>query len=61
MRLAHSHEPKEVNVDYSTPKIVDYGTVQDLTAGCNGSPADFEGLNNALVAVTSKGTCISDP
>jgi hypothetical protein len=51
----------ETKPDYSKPEIVDYGSVQELTAGCNGAPKDFEGKNNALEVVTSRGTCISTP
>jgi hypothetical protein len=44
---------------YQKPEIVDYGSVQDLTAGCHGSPRDFHGKNNALTEVTSRGMCTS--
>ncbi len=46
---------------YTKPQIVDYGRVQDLTAGCNGAPKDFEGKNNALTSVNSRGWCFSTP
>lgn len=48
-------------VEYVKPEITDYGTVQDLTAGCNGSPKDFEGKNNALTSMNSRGICNSTP
>jgi hypothetical protein len=51
----------DTKIEYSRPEIADYGSVQDLTAGCNGSPSDFQGLNNALEQVTSRGTCTSTP
>lgn len=47
--------------DYQRPEIVDYGSVQELTAGCVGSPKDFHGKNNALTEVTSRGMCVSTP
>jgi hypothetical protein len=46
---------------YQKPEIVDYGSIQDLTAGCHGSPRDFHGKNNALVETTSRGMCTSTP
>jgi hypothetical protein len=45
--------------EYSTPKIVDYGSLEELTAGCTGSPSDYRGLNNALTNSSSKGNCTS--
>ncbi|HVO55196.1 MAG TPA: lasso RiPP family leader peptide-containing protein [Solirubrobacterales bacterium] len=48
-------------IKYEKPAIVDYGTVEQLTAGCIGSPRDFHGKNNALTEVTSRGFCFSTP
>lgn len=48
-------------IAYTKPEIADYGRVEELTAGCNGSPKDFEGKNNALTAANSRGVCISTP
>jgi hypothetical protein len=47
--------------EYSAPRIADYGDLAQLTAGCQGSPADFQGQNNSLTAVNSRGNCISTP
>jgi hypothetical protein len=49
------------SAEYTAPKVVDYGSLEELTAGCHGSPSDFQGLNNALTNTTSKGTCTSTP
>jgi hypothetical protein len=46
-------------IEYVKPEIADYGSIQEMTAGCHGSPSDYQGLNNALVNVTSRGTCTS--
>jgi len=46
---------------YEPPSIVDYGTVEELTAGCHGSPKDFHGKNNALTDRNSRGMCLSSP
>jgi hypothetical protein len=46
---------------YERPRIVDYGTVEELTAGCHGSPKDFHGKNNALTDRNSRGMCFSSP
>jgi hypothetical protein len=46
---------------YEKPQIIDYGSVQELTAGCFGEPKDFNGKNNALTYVTSRGICTSTP
>lgn len=46
---------------YERPVIVDYGTVEELTAGCHGSPKDFHGKNNALTDRNSRGMCFSTP
>ena len=46
---------------YERPTIVDYGTVEELTAGCHGSPKDFHGKNNALTDRNSRGMCFSSP
>jgi hypothetical protein len=46
---------------YEKPAIVDYGTVEQLTAGCHGSPKDFHGKNNALTDANSRGMCTSTP
>ena len=48
-------------IEYDKPMIVDYGSVQELTAGCNGSPKDFQGKNNAVTVITSRGMCTSTP
>jgi hypothetical protein len=45
--------------EYTSPQIVDYGSLEELTAACIGSPADYGGLNNAVTSTTSKGTCTS--
>ena len=47
--------------EYQKPEIVDYGSVQELTAGCFGMPRDYRGRNNALTDVNSRGMCISTP
>jgi hypothetical protein len=51
----------ETTIVYIKPEITDYGTVQELTAGCFGEPKDFNGKNNALTYVTSRGMCTSTP
>ena len=51
----------EKKIEYEKPKLVDYGSVQDLTAGCHGLPRDFHGRNNALTDTNSRGICISTP
>jgi len=51
----------DTKIDYAKPEIADYGSIQEMTAGCSGTPSDFEGQNNALTAVTSRGTCNSTP
>lgn len=48
-------------IAYAKPVIVDYGTVEELTAGCHGSPRDFHGKNNALTDRNSRGMCFSTP
>jgi hypothetical protein len=48
-------------IEYTKPEIVDYGRVQELTAGCHGHTGDFEGVNVALEHATSRGHCISTP
>jgi hypothetical protein len=48
-------------IAYAAPTIVDYGTVEELTAGCHGSPKDFHGKNNALTDRNSRGMCTSTP
>ena len=58
--------PREVvsmdaKIEYAKPQIVDYGTVEELTAGCHGSPKDFHGKNNALTDRNSRGMCFSTP
>lgn len=47
--------------EYQKPEIVDYGSIQELTAGCFGEPRDYRGKNNALVDITSRGQCYSTP
>jgi hypothetical protein len=47
--------------EYTKPEIQDYGSIQDLTAGCFGSPRDFHGKNNALTDSNSRGMCVSSP
>jgi len=49
----------DTKIAYAKPEIADYGSVQELTAGCNGTPSDFQGMNNALTAHTSRGSCSS--
>jgi len=55
------HASMDNQIKYEKPAIVDYGTVEQLTAGCIGSPRDFHGKNNALTEVTSRGFCFSTP
>lgn len=64
--MTHTHEKVEKSTEkapdgYEKPTIVDYGTVEDLTAGCHGSPKDFHGKNNALTDRNSRGMCFSTP
>ena len=51
----------DTKIEYEKPQIVDYGSVEDLTAGCHGTPKDFHGKNNALQEITSGGFCFSKP
>jgi hypothetical protein len=51
----------DTKIEYAKPEIVDYGTVEELTAGCHGSPKDFHGKNNALTDRNSRGMCFSTP
>ena len=51
----------DTKIEYEKPQICDYGSVQDLTAGCYGSPRDYHGKNNALEEITSRGWCKSSP
>jgi hypothetical protein len=48
-------------LDYTKPEIQDYGSIQELTAGCYGSPRDYHGKNNALTNTNSRGMCVSSP
>lgn len=52
---------KRIPIEYTAPAIVDYGSLEELTAGCTGAPADYLGLNNAITNATSKGVCTSTP
>jgi hypothetical protein len=47
--------------EYSAPRVADYGDLAQLTAGCNGAPADFQGQNNSLTSINSRGVCSSTP
>jgi hypothetical protein len=49
------------HTEYTKPAVSDYGDLAELTAGCIGTPGDFQGLNNSISAVTSKGVCNSTP
>ena len=49
----------DIKIEYRKPEIADYGSVQELTAGCNGEPADYQGQNNALTSANSRGSCTS--
>jgi hypothetical protein len=51
----------DTTIRYAKPEIADYGSVEELTAGCNGEPKDFQGKNNTLEVVTSRGMCVSTP
>ncbi len=48
-------------LEYTKPEIQDYGSIQDLTAGCYGSPRDYHGKNNSLTDGNSRGMCVSSP
>jgi hypothetical protein len=48
-------------VEYEKPQVVDYGTVQELTAGCTGPGRDYLGKDNALTSSNSRGMCTSTP
>ncbi len=52
---------KNITAEYKSPEIVDYGSLEELTAGCTGTPGDYLGLNNAITSHNSKGTCTSTP
>lgn len=54
-------ETTKLEMEYTKPQISDYGDLAELTAGCNGAPADFQGLNNSLASANSRGICISTP
>jgi hypothetical protein len=51
----------DTKIPYEKPQITDYGSVQELTAGCFGMPRDYRGRNNALTDHTSRGMCTSTP
>ncbi len=60
-RSAQAGTSTRPRLEYAAPVIVDYGTVEELTAGCHGSPKDFHGKNNALTDRNSRGMCLSSP